>query len=91
MREKCTKIFRDIPSSLLLIIGFCLTMFVAMKSCEFVNKVMGSKSADKGYEMYYMNFMHSDVEMLNTEMTDSEDYLSVQWVKFKDIYNINVI
>ena len=88
MRENCTKIFRDIPSSLLLIIGFCLTMFVAMKSCEFVNKVMGSKSADKGYEMYYMNFMHSDVEMLNTEMTDSEDYLSVQWVKFKDIYNI---
>lgn len=88
MREKCTKIFRDIPSSILLIIGFCLTMFVTMKSCEFVNKVMGSKSADKGYEMYYMNFMHSDVEMLNTEMTDSEDYLSVQWVKFKDIYNI---
>ena len=88
MREKCIKIFRDIPSSLLLIIGFCLTMFVAMKSCEFVNKVMGSKSADKGYEMYYMNFMHSDVEMLNTEMTDSEDYLSVQWIKFKDIYNI---
>ena len=49
MREKCTKIFRDIPSSLLLIIGFCLTMFVTMKSCEFVNKVMENKSADNAH------------------------------------------
>lgn len=89
MREKCTKIFRDIPSSLLLIIGFCLTMFVTMKSCEFVNKVMGSKPADKGYEMYYMNFTHSEVI---TEKKDKLTYMYVdsssQWIKFKDIYNI---
>lgn len=89
MREKCTKIFRDIPSSLLLIIGFCLTMFVAMKSCEFVNKVMGSKSTDKGYEMYYINFTHSEVI---TEKKDKLTYMYVdsssQWIKFEDIYNI---
>lgn len=89
MREKCIKIFRDIPSSFLLIIGFCLTMFVTMKSCEFVNKITESKSADKGYDMYYMNFVHSQVTMENKggmiyRYVDS----SSQWIEFDYIYNI---
>lgn len=89
MKEKCIKIFRDIPSSFLLIIGFCLTMFVTMKLCGLVNKVSGNKLEDKCYKIYYMNFAHSEIiTEENNERTYKYVDSSSQWVSFEDIYNI---
>lgn len=62
MREKIIKIFRDIPSSVLLIIGFCLTMFVTMVSCEFIDRLIGNanEAGNNKYNTYYLSFTHSE-------------------------------
>lgn len=91
MREKIIKIFRDIPSSVLLIIGFCLTMFVTMVSCEFIDRLIGNanEAGNNKYNTYYLSFTHSERiiedagELIYTYVEDSAEK-----IYFNDIYDI---
>lgn len=62
MKKIILKIFRDIPSSCLLIVGFCLTIFIAMVCCGFVNNLVNSKHnfEDERINHYYLNLYHTN-------------------------------
>lgn len=91
MREKLIGIYRDIPSSLLIIIGFSLTIFVTLVSAEFFGRLIKSEDKKKNADcdIYYFNVSHSD---RIKEEHDGYYYMytseNAEKVSFDDIHNI---
>lgn len=91
MREKLIRIYRDIPSSFLIIIGFSLTIFVTLVSAEFFAGLIKSENEkkDADYDICYFNVSHSD---RIKEERDGYYYMytkeNADKVSFDDINNI---
>lgn len=91
MREKLIRVYRDIPSSLLIIIGFSLTIFVTLVSAEFFSRLIisGDKRINADCDIYYFNINHSD---RIKEGHDGYYYMyteeTAEKVRFDDIHNI---
>lgn len=49
------KLCRDIPSTILLIVGFCLTMFITLILSEFIGKLMDENDTYNSGSRYYMD------------------------------------
>lgn len=91
MRDKLIRIYRDIPSSILIVIGFSLTIFVTLVAAGFFGRLImaENKSKNSDYNMYYFNINHSD---RIKEGSDGYYYMytdeMAEKVHFNDIYNI---
>lgn len=57
MKNAMVKVFRDIPSSVLLMVGFGLTIFIAMVCCGLVNDIINSQDIinNENVNYYYMD------------------------------------
>lgn len=92
MKNLFRVIFRDIPSSVLLMVGFGLTIFIAMLGSDLVNNIMNSRESDNnGVYNYYLDMYHTDrvIEDLgDMQALYLED--SAEEFVYEDIYKIMV-
>lgn len=91
MKQKMIKMMRDIPSSFLLMTGFCLTMLVTLVSCELIDKLMGitDKTKDSNCQKYYVSYSHSErIIEEQGELTYMYVDDSSQKIYFDEIYDI---
>lgn len=91
MREKVKRILRDVPSSILLMVGFGLTLFITMVCCGLVKDILNSKkkNADNSLTYYYLNLYHTDRVIENYENgTLSYVEEESERIQFEPIYKI---
>lgn len=91
MREKVKRILRDVPSSILLMVGFGLTLFITMVCCGLVKDILNSKkkNADNSLTYYYLNLYHTDRVIENYENgTLSYAEEESERIQFEPIYKI---
>ncbi|MBD5137288.1 MAG: hypothetical protein HDT39_15265 [Lachnospiraceae bacterium] len=88
MKKIMVKVFRDIPSSALLMIGFSLTIFISMVCCGLVNSILNSKESDIK-ESCYMNIYHTG-RVVEEDDNGTFSYIEegAQIIEFDTIYSI---
>lgn len=91
MKKIMIKVFRDIPSSVLLMMGFCLTIFITMVCCGLVNNILNSKqnTIDESITCYYLNMYHTERVIEEYEsgfLSHVED--SAEKIRFDFIYDV---
>lgn len=90
MKNLFRVVFRDVPSSVLLIVGFGLTIFIAMLGSDIVNSIIKSQKSDNGeLYKYYLEVYHADRVSENYgdgQLTYVDE--DAKNISYSDIYNI---